>query len=282
MPERRSVTIPPAAVLRAFRVPGKPVRLPGGQGQAFRAGNIVLKPASDDERTNWVSEFCLDANYEGFRIPRPFRSDEGAFVFQGWQAWEWISGEHQDGEWEAVVDLCIRFHQAIACVPRPAWLDRVEPLDPWTIADRVAWDEMPFDHHPRVAPLVSALRGCLRETRFDSQLIHGDFGGNVLYADGLPPAIIDFSPYWRPSGFAVGVVVADAIVWGGALSSLIETVTGIDGFDQLLARAELRRIIELDAANRLWGWDTIDEIDAHLPLVRTIVRICDDREGRFG
>jgi len=282
MPERRSVAMPPAAVLRAFRVPGKPARLPGGQGQAFRAGRIVLKPAVDDERTNWVSQFCLDANYEGFRIPRPFRSNEDAFVFQGWQAWEWTPGDHRDGDWEAVVDLCIRFHRAIADVPRPDWVTNGMPIDPWTIADRVAWDEMPWTHHPRIAPAVAEIRACLREVDARPQLIHGDFGGNVLYADGLSPAIIDFSPYWRPSGFAVGVVVADAIVWGGALSSLIETVTGIDGFDQLLARAELRRIIELDAANRLWGWDTIDEIDAHLPLVRTIVRICDDREGRFG
>jgi len=40
-----------------------------------------------------------------------------------------------------------------------------------------------------------------------SQLIHSDLGGNVLFHDQLPPAIIDFSAYWRPVGWgAIGVL----------------------------------------------------------------------------
>jgi hypothetical protein len=38
----------------------------------------------------------------------------------------------------------------------------------------------------------------------------------VLFHDGLPPAIIDFTPYWRPVGYASAIVVADALVWEGA------------------------------------------------------------------
>ncbi len=153
-------------------------------------------------------------------------------------------------------------------------MDRVSADDPWTLADRAAWDELAFDPHPRVASAVASLKGCLRSVDAPLQLIHGDFGGNVLHSDELPPAVIDMSPYWRPAGFAVGVVVADAIVWQGADLSLIDVVGGIRHFDQLLARAERRRVIELDAAHRLWGWDTLGEIDAHALLIREIVRRC--------
>jgi hypothetical protein len=54
------------------------------------------------------------------------------------------------------------------------------------------------------------------------QLVHGDLAGNVLFAAGKEPAIIDFSPYWRPSEYAEGVVLADALCWHSASVSLLE------------------------------------------------------------
>jgi len=45
-----------------------------------------------------------------------------------------------------------------------------------------------------------------------SQIVHGDLAGNVLFSDGLPPAIIDFSPFWRPVGYAEAIVVVDALL----------------------------------------------------------------------
>jgi prepilin-type processing-associated H-X9-DG protein len=121
--------------------------------------------------------------------------------------------------------------------------------------------------------VIEKLRGCLRTPDGANQLIHGDFGGNVLFADGLPPAVIDFSPYWRPPELALGVVVADAIVWEGADLSLIDACTQVPDFIQHLARAELRRIIELETLHDLYGWEVLNEIDAHLPLVREIVTL---------
>ena len=38
--------------------------------------------------------------------------------------------------------------------------------------------------------------------------MHGDLTGNVLFAEGLPPAILDLSLYFRPPGFATAVVLA--------------------------------------------------------------------------
>jgi len=274
MSERRAFKQPPEEVLRAFGAGDPPVRLEGGQGQAVRSGAVVLKPAVDDERTAWIARFCLETPLDGFRLPRPVCTDDGRFVYQGWSAWEHIPGEHRKDRWPETVELCVRFHEAIAFVQRPRWMDGVRAEDPWTMADRAIWGELAFDPHPRIAPAVELLTSCLREVGVVPQLIHGDFGGNVLHSDECPPAVIDMSPYWRPAAFAVGVVVADAVVWEGADLSLIDVADGIRDFEQWLARAELRRVIELDAAHRLWGWDTLGEIDAHERLIREIARRC--------
>ncbi len=67
---------------------------------------------------------------------------------------------------------------------------------------------------------------------------------------GQPPAVIDFSPYWRPAGFAVAVVVEDALSWTDADEGVVELGLHIPEFHQLLIRATLRRILELDEHNR--------------------------------
>jgi uncharacterized protein (TIGR02569 family) len=76
-----------------------------------------------------------------------------------------------------------------------------------------------------------------------SQLVHGDLTGNVLFADGLPPAVIDFSPFWRPPGYATAIVVGDALLWEGADESLLAAVSRVDDFPQLLLRALVFRAV---------------------------------------
>ena len=78
---------PPADVLRAFGATGTPIPVKGGQGKNFRAGNVILKPARDDEETNWIAAFYQATHQEGFQLPRPIRSIQGGFVSNGWQAW---------------------------------------------------------------------------------------------------------------------------------------------------------------------------------------------------
>ena len=73
--------------------------------------------------------------------------------------------------------------------------------------------------------------------------MHGDLTGNVLFEDGLPPAVIDFSPYWRPTGFASAVVVGDALLWEGADESLLTAVAHVDDFPQFLLRALIFRAV---------------------------------------
>jgi uncharacterized protein (TIGR02569 family) len=114
-------------------------------------------------------------------------------------------------------------------------------MDPWSIGDRVAWGESSIDPY-RDLPHVAALAEALRPIDAPSQLVHGDLGGNILFADGLPPAIIDLSLYWRPTAFASAIVVADALVWEGADASLLRAVDHLDTFGQYLARALLYRL----------------------------------------
>ena len=262
---------PLADILQAFGTRQPPVSISGGQGQNYRSGNVILKPAQDDEETNWMAEFYLTVEGKGFQLPKPIRSTQGNFVYDGWQAWEYVEGKHAQARWVEIVEICVRFHQAIANFPRPAYFERREQ-NPWVIADQVTWGEMEIEHHPRIAPSVEKLTRCLDDVNEKSQLIHGDFGGNVLFS--RPPTIIDFSPYWRPVEFAIGVIIADAVVWEGADVSLIDIGSKFNNFYQHLARAELRRIVEIETIYELYGWEMLDQIEAHLPIIEAIVERC--------
>ena len=102
------------------------------------------------------------------------------------------------------------------------------------------------------------------------QVIHGDVGGNVLFADasGLPPAIIDVSPYFRPRSFAHAILVADAVAWEHAPRTFAERFLGTgDSRAALLSRAVMFR---LAAAVELWGAASARaeaELDAYRPIL---------------
>lgn len=124
--------------------------------------------------------------------------------------------------------------------------------DPWAIGDRFAWGEASF---PELDDVLSALE----PVDAPSQLIHGDLIGNVLFQDELPPAIVDFAPYWRPTEFASAVVVADALSWEGAPDELAHVV-----HPQYLLRALVYRAV----TTRLTGrYGPVPELD----LARKIV-----------
>ena len=73
---------------------------------------------------------------------------------------------------------------------------------------------------------------CHGQCRLPSQLVHADLAGNVLFADGMTPAVIDFSPLERPAGLPLAVVAVDALMWQRARP---------EALDQLLARALIYR-----------------------------------------
>jgi uncharacterized protein (TIGR02569 family) len=233
---------PPPRVLAAFGADGRsPAALAGGQGTSWLAGDLVLKPADLDERQlEWQAGIYAEISGTGFRVARPRRAGDGSLLVDGWCAWEHVDGRHQERRWPDVITAGERFHAALARVPRPGFFD--QRADPWAAGDRVAWDELPAEKFTQVRhlPRLAAAR---RPVSAASQLIHGDLTGNVLFDERLPPAIIDFSPYWRPPAFASAVVVADALVFEGADDRLLDAVAHIGGFGQYLVRALIYRAV---------------------------------------
>ena len=242
----------PSEVLVSFGVAGiAPVRLAGGQGTAWRAGQVVLKPADSVRAGRWFAEVYDALADPGFRVPRPVRAVEGDWVAHGWTASRWVDGAAADWSgvsprWPELVAVSRVLHAALAGVPVPSWRRTAE--DPWTIGDEVAWGER--DPGPLLGPAagqlasqVRRLLAALRPVELPDQLVHGDLAGNVLFADGLPPAVIDFSPLERPAGLPLAIVAVDALMWDGARPEVLDQLAAEPEFDQLLARALIYRLI---------------------------------------
>jgi len=254
---------PGPEVLASFGASADPVPLAGGQGTAWRAGQVVLKPAGDPQVARWTADLYrdLDPSDPGFRVPRPLRTvagdgAAGDWVHQdplagAWVAWEWLPGEPASWTgvspfWLSLIAVSRAFHAALAGRPAPPWLGR--DGSQWTVGDQVAWGERDPGSVLAAAPgpLAAQLRSllaALRPVRLPAQLIHGDLGGNVLFAAGEPPAVIDFSPYWRPAGLALAVAAVDALTWGGADPAILGVLADQPELDQLLARAHVGRLV---------------------------------------
>lgn len=234
-------SVPPRNVLEAFGVFGEVERVTGGHGNVFACDDVVLKPVADDAEAIWIAETQLRIQPCGFRLARPIAGASGSFVVGGWTAWSRLRGEHRlHGPWPVVVELCARFHGALKQVPRPAFFDRRQ--NNFARADRIAWNELvaPLPHQISavIEPLVSEVWPC----RHPSQVIHGDFAGNVLFADGCAPAVIDLSPYWRPASYAMALTIVDAVLWYGASLDLLGELRHFEDGRHLVARALVFRL----------------------------------------
>ena len=236
--------MPPPAVLDAFGAAGEPMRLPGGHGGAWRCGDLVLK-RSDAPTAALESEAEVLGSFPDrrFRLQRLRRARDGALLVDGWIAREHLAGRHEAGRWPEILDVGDALNAVLAAVSRADAGPMIDArADPWAVADRIAWEERPppegaaweADPFPRLA-------AARRPVDARPQLLHGDLTGNVLFAGGLTPAIIDFSPYFRPPDYALGVVIADAVVWEGAGLDLLARVADRPAMGQCLIRALLFR-----------------------------------------
>ncbi len=258
---------PPAHVLDAFGVQGQPIRMPSGQGITYRVGESILKPSHNEVEAIWVIEILSGLEERGFRVPQYLTAADGDVLVDGWMAYEFLPGTMLEGHWAAKREALELFHLALEGISPPLFFANRD--DPWALADFMAWGELPIVCHERLKPGVQQLEQCLQPIRATNQIIQGD-PSNILFEEGFPPAIIDFCPYWRPSDFALAVLVVDALVWKDAEPSILKWFEDIRDFDQLLVRAELRRLLELDGHYRQSGKDCLDEVDAHLTTVELI------------
>lgn len=209
--------------------------LPGGRGLTWRSGPLILRPSGGDAETVWKAEILAELRHSAeFRTPRPIPARSGGWTSDGWEAWQWLPGQADERRVADVLRAGAAFHTALAPLPRPSFLDLAE--DPWARADRIAWEEEPLPDDGVVRRLAAAFR----PVSDASQMIHGDLLGNVMFAQGHPPAIIDWAPYWRPTGYADAIVVADAACWHGLAPERMHEMLGGDG--RYLIRALAFRI----------------------------------------
>ncbi|MFC4337712.1 TIGR02569 family protein [Salininema proteolyticum] len=223
---------PPARdVLTAFGLSEEPSALPGGQGEAWLSGSAVLKPAACAEETRWRAEVLSGlAESPGFRVAPPLPTRDGDWIRDGWEAWGLVAGETDVTRPLDAFAVSRAFHNALEGVARPAFL--IERDHAWARSDRIAWGE----EGPPEDGLLAAMVERFEPVGLDSQAIHGDLLGNVLYSPGLPPAVIDWSPYFRPAAWAEAIAAVDAVCCHGADESLLERPTE-PAWPQLVLRA---------------------------------------------
>jgi uncharacterized protein (TIGR02569 family) len=229
---------PRREVLDSFGVTGPPTLLEGGEGRSWRAGDIVLKPCDDVVEWAWLGERLPSLQQAEFRLALPLRARDDRWVVDGWSAQAAVAGVHAE-RWNEVLQVGRRFDESMAALPRPDFIDH--RTHPWSVGDRVAWEEA---DPPRDHPLLERLSAIRAPVDLPSQAIHGDLTENVLFADHLPPAVIDVTPYWRPSGYSLAIVAADAIQWFGADPfELLAACADIEAFPQLFVRAVIFRLV---------------------------------------
>jgi uncharacterized protein (TIGR02569 family) len=228
---------PPHHVVAAFGGAGEPSRLPGGRRSTWRCGEVVLKPSSAaEDELAWQATQLPEV---ALRLARPVRGSTGACIVDGWLATRFLAGDHRPARWLDIIGVGDALHAELAAMPRPRVLDARD--DPWAIADRLAWGEAAADPPPR-SPLIERLQRLVQPVTAASQVVHGDLTGNVLFADGLPPAVLDLSLYWRPRDYATAVIVVDALAWEGATAGHLAPALARPDLGQLLVRALLFRL----------------------------------------
>ena len=231
-------------IAQAFDIAGELHVLPGGEGRTYRAGNIIYRRETNVAEASYLADVYHHLPEIGFRIPKPIRTRYDEWVsLTGWSAWTFVTGRLATQDDVLVVIPAIRaFHHALASQPYPAHLATRDT--PYDRADQAAWDTPPDTIDPRLLPVVKQLLH-LRQPidSLPTQLIHGDLNEeNILIEAGIPPAIIDFTPYWRPPEFALAVLA----YWLGSYQgdmAILRAFAQVREFDQMLVRSALRMIL---------------------------------------
>jgi uncharacterized protein (TIGR02569 family) len=191
---------------------------------------------------SWSADLFAELTGRGFRVPQPVRSRTGSWAVAGWTASRRVEGEPAPAaHWSELVAASRGFHAALAGIAMPPWLGRRR--NPWVLADAMAWGAGRVELKAELAELIEALLAATRPVRLPAQLVHGDIAGNVLFAADGPPTVIDFSPYWRPAGYALAIAAVDLLAWFGATPAIVDELDDEPEIDQLLARALAFRLI---------------------------------------
>lgn len=249
---------PPAHVRSTFGLREvDPIPLGSDWDGGWLCDDVVLSAVADHARAAWSAKVRETLEADGVRLARPVRATDGRYVVSGWRADTFIPGSPEPRH-DEVVSLSVRLHAATAALERPRFLVQ-PPVAPWedvdvfVAADRAAWEQVPLrgvkgQFEPSSADgrtsieLISQLATLRKPVRSPDQLVHGDLFGTVLFSGADAPGITDITPYWRPAAWAAGVVVVDALSWGGADEELIGRWEDLPEWPQMLLRALIFRL----------------------------------------
>lgn len=268
-PEHSGGGGPAPEVLAAFGLSGSAVVLTGGLDPAYRVGDLVLKRADSADEVVWKSELLARIDESGFRLARPVRAVDGCWTAEGWMASRYVEGRLEPKDWTQLFDSARAFHAALSAEPRPSFLDRLDHR--WARAHRAAWDVAEVEALEAIRPRLERLRTLAgRPHATTCQVIHGDLAGNVLFAEGLFPAILDFSPWWAPVSYAEGILVADALLWHEADIDILELVSEPSAFRGMLARGALFRLVTVNEGVKEGHPEYLDELPRYDDLITLI------------
>ncbi|MDQ1403051.1 MAG: hypothetical protein QOG03_1367 [Actinomycetota bacterium] len=263
----------PATVIKAFRLSGEGQQLEGGLGPAFRFGDIVVKPMDDEAEATFIAEVMASVEVDEslVRVARPVAAADGSWFVDGWAASRWVEGRQiRSGHpWPVALAAIDALHTGLRRFPDAGLRRRTHR---WAVAARLAWGEEVVDLHPAIDDLVTRLQAREQAIDLESQLIHGDMFSNLLFDDALPPAVIDFSPSWRPAAWATAVYAVDAIAWGGGDEELLDLIGRSETMGQLLLRAAVFRLVALDGYRRELGQDIEPALPEYESMVATVLR----------
>jgi uncharacterized protein (TIGR02569 family) len=261
---------PPTHVLAAFAATGAPTLESGGQRRTWRAGDLILKPCGNVAEAEWTADVLSTLTPPArFRVAAPVAARTGEWIVSGWQAWRAVTGQPDVTRCTEVLDVADALHEAIAALPCPAFLDTRD--DPWIYGDRVAWEEVPVNPDAVMASLLRRLARARRPVGLPIQPVHGDLLGNVLFANGLPPAVVDWSVYFRPALWAQAIVVVDALTWCGADRDLVGLRGDHPAWSQMLIRALIYRIATNEGC-RQHGHPVREHRENYQPIVDLVLR----------
>ncbi len=235
-----------------------PVSLGDWDG-GWRLGDVVLSPVADHARAAWSAKVREHLDVDGLRVARPVRATDGRYVVSGWRADTYLDGAPEPRH-DEVVSVSLRLHKATDQLERPRFLSQ-PPVPPWVdvdvfvAADRCAWEAVPLrslraggvpsvptPDAQRSLELIGQLATLRKPVHQPDQLVHGDLFGTVLFAGAATPGLTDITPYWRPAAWAAGVIVVDALAWGGADDGLLDRWSSLPDWPQMLLRALMFRL----------------------------------------
>lgn len=208
--------------------------------RAWHCGDVLVRPVPDNAVAAWSAGVLDGLEVDGLRLARPVRSSDGRWVVAGWAACRFVPG-NLEPRYDAVLEAATRLHAATATVPRPRVLDDKDDL--LTRSAAGAFGERRLVLDPATGgDLYGQLAAYRMPVRVDSQVVHPELFGAVLFDDDGVPALIEMVPCWRPKEWAAAVVVVDALAWGDADEGLLQRWSHLDEWPQMLLRAVLHRL----------------------------------------